>query len=368
MGHHGHRRLVLAPQPEEHLVQAVRVGMVQVPRRLIGEHHARVVHEGARHRTALLLPPGQLAGAMRHSPGEPHEGQHFFGARPGPTRRHPPDREGHHHVLQRGEFPQEMVELKDKPQLAVPQLGELVGIQVGVARAVEPDVPARRAVECAQQVQQRALAGSRSAHDRYELSAVHLELHAAQHFERLAVAAREHLPDRPAFQQRAHSYTSSARVRTGRWSMKETEGASPRRRGPLCSACRKENRRYRIGLSFKSRSRPMLTSKPGECLLNSEIPARGSSGPPAVIPPMSKNNAPRALAISRSRQSRFWLNGCRLSRGSLRDPAMMYSKRGPLATPATNAFGEPGSSDKKNPKAAAVSGKSSRVWNRLSKS
>src|SRR3989441_13305606 len=150
-----------------------------------------------------------------------------------------------------------MVELKDKPQLAVPQLRELVGIQVGVARAIEPDVPGRRAVERAQQVQQRALARSRSAHDRYELSAVHFQLHAAQHLERLPVAAREHLPDRPALQQRAHSYriavtgsrrdagtagyrgasiaarrlaaitesAPSARIRTGRGPKKEKGGA-----------------------------------------------------------------------------------------------------------------------------------------------
>src|SRR5207245_14005 len=76
--------------------------------------------------------------------------------------------------------------------------------------------------------------------------------HTAQHLDRLAVAAREHLSDRPTLQQRAHSYriavtgsrrdactagysgasiatsrlaamtesASSACIRTGRWSMK----------------------------------------------------------------------------------------------------------------------------------------------------
>src|SRR5256885_13402820 len=98
-----------------------------------------------------------------------------------------------------------MMELKDEPQLVVPELGQLVPVQVGVARAVEPNVPARRAVERPEQMQQRTLARAGGAYDRHEFAAVDLQLHAAQHFQRLAVAAREHLADPPAFDQRAHS-------------------------------------------------------------------------------------------------------------------------------------------------------------------
>ena len=142
---------------------------------------------------------------MRHPPREPHEGEQLLGAGAGPALLHLPDQEGHHHVLQGGEFPQEMMELKDKAQLAVPQLGEGGRVQVGVARAVEPDVSARGPIQRAEQVQQGALPGSRRAHDGDELAAVDLELHGAQHLERLAVAAGEYLADPPGFEQRRHS-------------------------------------------------------------------------------------------------------------------------------------------------------------------
>src|SRR2546426_11845056 len=85
---------------------------------------ARVVYQGPRHRAALLLAPRQLARPMRHAPGESHEGEHFLRPRAGPQRRHAADQEGHHDILKRGEFPQEMMELKDKPQLTVPEVGQ----------------------------------------------------------------------------------------------------------------------------------------------------------------------------------------------------------------------------------------------------
>src|SRR5437016_7766086 len=110
-----------------------------------------------------------------------------------------------------------MMELTDEPQLAVSVLGELVPIQVGVAGAVEPDVPARRAVERPEEMQQGALARAGRPYDRHEFPAVDLQLHSAQHLQRLAVAAREHLPDpRPS---------SSALTRSG--SRSRDRGATP---------------------------------------------------------------------------------------------------------------------------------------------
>jgi len=98
-----------------------------------------------------------------------------------------------------------MMELKDEAQLGVPQLGQGVGVQVGVAGAVEPDIAAGGPVQGAEQMQQRALPGSGRADDGNELAAVHLELHRAQHFERLPVAAGEHLAHAASLEQRGHS-------------------------------------------------------------------------------------------------------------------------------------------------------------------
>ena len=114
MGDDHDRRLVFPGQAKEHLVQPVCVGVVEVARGLVREYQTRVVHQGARHGAALLLPSGQLRGPVRHPSGEPHEGKQLLSPRAGVARPHPPDQERHHHVLQRREFPQEMMELKDK--------------------------------------------------------------------------------------------------------------------------------------------------------------------------------------------------------------------------------------------------------------
>ena len=205
MGHHDDGRFVLARQPEQDLVEPLAVGVVEVPRRLVRQHQAGIVHQRPRHRAALLLPARQLRRPVGHAPGEPNDRQQLLGPRTGLARSPPPDQEGHHHVLQRGEFPQEMVELEDEPQLTVPELGERRRIQVGIAGPVEPDVSPGRPIQRPQEVQQGALPGSRRAHNRHELATADLEVHAAQHLERLAVTASEHLPDAPGREQGRHS-------------------------------------------------------------------------------------------------------------------------------------------------------------------
>ncbi len=98
-----------------------------------------------------------------------------------------------------------MVELEDESDLPVAELSRGAAIEIGVARAVEPDVAAARRVEGAKQVQQRALPRPGGADDGDELAAPHVEVDAAQHLEGLAVAARVDLPDRPGLEQRVHS-------------------------------------------------------------------------------------------------------------------------------------------------------------------
>jgi len=98
-----------------------------------------------------------------------------------------------------------MMELKDKPQLTVPQLGLAQLVEVGVAGAVQPHIAARGPIERPEQVQQRALPRPGRAHDRHEFPAMHLHIHAAEHLQRLAVAAHVDLADPPGLEQGAHS-------------------------------------------------------------------------------------------------------------------------------------------------------------------
>src|SRR5258706_2989900 len=99
-----------------------------------------------------------------------------------------------------------MMKLKHKPQLSVPEFCRAACVEIGIARPVQPDVAAGRAVECAEQMQQGALPRSRRTDDRDELAAPHFDIDAPEDLEHLSIAAREHTPDRLGRQERVHSY------------------------------------------------------------------------------------------------------------------------------------------------------------------
>ena len=101
MGGHHHRGLELPRQPEEDLVQPLAVRVIEVAGRLVGEDEARVVHQGARHRAALLLAPRQLRRPVGHAAGESDLRQQLLRTGTGLPRRHAADQERHHHVLER---------------------------------------------------------------------------------------------------------------------------------------------------------------------------------------------------------------------------------------------------------------------------
>src|SRR6267142_5521196 len=97
------------------------------------------------------------------------------------------------------------MKLEHKSELAVPELRRAAGLEVGIARAVEPDIAGSRAVQRTEQMQQRALPGAGSADDRDELAAPDLDIDAAQDLEHLPIAAREDPADRLGCEERVHS-------------------------------------------------------------------------------------------------------------------------------------------------------------------
>src|SRR5258705_12753496 len=99
-----------------------------------------------------------------------------------------------------------MMKLKHKSQPSVPEFCRAACVEVGIARPVQPDVAAGRAVECAEQMQQGALPRPRRPDDRDELAAPHFDVDAPQDLEHLSITAREHAPDRLGRQERVHSY------------------------------------------------------------------------------------------------------------------------------------------------------------------
>lgn len=70
----------LVAQVEEELVQFCLVLRVERARRLVGEHHSRVVHQGARHSHTLLLAAREFVGFVVGAVGESHEVEQFESA------------------------------------------------------------------------------------------------------------------------------------------------------------------------------------------------------------------------------------------------------------------------------------------------
>src|SRR5262245_19565278 len=91
------------------------------------------------------------------------------------------DQQRHQNVLERRQLGQQVVELKNEAEGLIPQRVPFAGRQVIDAPAGKLDRALIGPVQRAEQVQKRALAGTRGADDAEELALVNIELDAAQH-------------------------------------------------------------------------------------------------------------------------------------------------------------------------------------------
>src|SRR6478672_2194059 len=256
MRHDHHPQLQLPGQLGKQVVQALAVVVVQVPGRLVREQHRRIVRQRASNCRALLLSTGERSGPMLH----PAPKANALEQRHRPLLRlfvlYPTNPQWHHHVLERGELAQEMVELEHESDRAVSQRGDRIVGQVADRLAVDQHLAGRRSVQRPQQVQKRALARSARTDDRDHLAPRDLQVDRIEHLDRPAVTADVRLREGSCFQHR-HSriastgsrrdacsagYTvAAAAIRrlattvtvmssgcraTGRWSMKYTSGFS----------------------------------------------------------------------------------------------------------------------------------------------
>ena len=87
----------------------------------------------------------------------------------------------HGHVVLRAEFGQEVVELVDKTQVTVAPLALLGSAERREQLALQLHAALRGRIQPAQQMQERALARARSAHNRQRLPGVDFQVHALQH-------------------------------------------------------------------------------------------------------------------------------------------------------------------------------------------
>src|SRR4029077_5384119 len=137
----------------------------------------------------LLFSPRELAWPVRHPRAQPHSRQKL---RRSPSRRlfgPARDAKRHHHVLESGKLPQQVVKLKYEPDGAIPELSELRFIAPVNGLATNYNITARGFVECTQHVHESALAGAAGADDRDHFTALNGEIHAIQHVEHVSVSA-----------------------------------------------------------------------------------------------------------------------------------------------------------------------------------
>ena len=170
VGDNDERLAKLVAQVEEQLVQFGLVLGVETARRLIGKDHGRFVDQGSCHGHTLLLTAREFVGLVVGAVGESQKLQQLLGARLGLAAPFASDKRGNHDVLQGRKLRQKLVELEDKADMAVAEIGQFVGRKARHVDAVDGDRSTVGAVEGAYDLQQRGLAGTRRANDRHDFA------------------------------------------------------------------------------------------------------------------------------------------------------------------------------------------------------
>ncbi len=154
--------------------------LIEVSAGLVAEQGPRGLDQGTGHRDPLLLAAGHRARAVLGAVSQSQVLEQ--GARPlarfgqGPAG----DEHRHHHVLEGRELGQQVMELEDEPQGAVPELPQGVLVEREHVLPGHHHAPALRAVQAAEDMEERRLPHSRCAHDRDHLARGDGEVHPGQ--------------------------------------------------------------------------------------------------------------------------------------------------------------------------------------------
>src|SRR5690606_12581870 len=153
---------------------------VQVAGGLVRENQLRLAHQCPGNGDALLLAAGELVGQMPCPVRQSDALQRGRHATAPLGTAHPALPQRTLDVLADIEVIDEVEALEDETDAAAAQLRELLLAVAGHVLAEEPVVPAVRAVEQAQDVQQRRLAATGRTHDGEELTCCNFDRYAAE--------------------------------------------------------------------------------------------------------------------------------------------------------------------------------------------
>ncbi|HEX7779284.1 MAG TPA: hypothetical protein VF424_08610 [Vicinamibacterales bacterium] len=174
---------MLAMHLPQELVQVRRGRFVQISGRFVRQQERGPADKGAGDRHALLLASGQRPGPVMRTIGQPHPVEQGLRAHPPLTGRQPRNSEGHLDVFERRELRQQVMELEDESDMAIPEshaCGVIHLIDRGVTDANRPGV---EGIEAAQDMEQRALADTGRADNRDHFALLDPEIQLMQHFE-----------------------------------------------------------------------------------------------------------------------------------------------------------------------------------------
>ena len=157
---------------------------IEIAGRFIGQEQFRLVDEGAGDGHALLLAAGKFGRPVLHAVLETNPGEQVASARPGLADGSAGHARRQTDIFERIEFRQQMIRLKNETDAVVAEKRQLTPGECGEILPGKMDFTRVGRVESADEMEQRAFAGTGRAAQSQEFTAQHLEIDAAQHFER----------------------------------------------------------------------------------------------------------------------------------------------------------------------------------------
>src|SRR5207245_826172 len=103
---------------------------------------------------------------------------------------HPSDQCGHHHIFERAEVREQIVELKNESELVVAEIRERALVHRKQILPLEINFAGGRSFEASQEMQKCGFPDTRLADNRYFFARSHLEIEFAQH-DNLAIGVVE---------------------------------------------------------------------------------------------------------------------------------------------------------------------------------
>ena len=180
MRDHDRRDASRSLQLAQGLEDALAALAIEVPGRLVGEEKRGATGEGARDRDALLLTPGELVGELLRDVGEADLGEGVERASPARGGIEAEELQRRLDVLDRGERPEEIVRLEDEAHRLAPIGGERSVTGRHEIHVADHDRTRIRAVEGAEQREERALPAAGRTDDGSEGAALEARIEIVQ--------------------------------------------------------------------------------------------------------------------------------------------------------------------------------------------